>query len=41
MNEELFETFKAGIVPMAYAIQYLNDKQEDLKTKQIDYSLLK
>ena len=41
MNEELFETFKAGIVPMAYAIQYLKDKQEDLKTKKIDYSLLK
>ena len=41
MNEELFELFKSGIVPMAYAIQFLNDKQEDLKTKKIDYSLLK
>jgi hypothetical protein len=41
MNEELFELFKSGIVPMAYAIQFLNDKQQDLKTKKIDYSLLK
>jgi Phosphatidylinositol-specific phospholipase C, X domain len=41
MSEDLFDTFKAGIVPMAYAIQYLNDKQQDLKTKKIDYSLLK
>jgi hypothetical protein len=40
MNEDLFEIFKAGVVPIAYAIQYLKDKANDLKSKTIDYSIL-